>query len=218
MTIPISVNGLAKFMTSSEATRRRLLRDYKFPFNKDGSKKPQIVRYSEARAAIRDYHESGNNAATIVTAIEKLIAKKQKNPDKDAARINDNIRALQTYLEHFSNRKFTVLETPKPKYVHGEVAVSAFPDLYVDEEGSKKLIKLDFSETKPDEELVEIMLKVMHEAAYASNLPVLAGNVIYLDITRKTQHNGKKLNKQLKKNIDAACETIADIWPKLKQQ
>jgi hypothetical protein len=45
-----------------------------------------------------------------VTAIEKLIAKKQKNPDKDEARINDNIRALQTYLEHFSNRKFTVLD------------------------------------------------------------------------------------------------------------
>src|ERR1700690_1927225 len=99
MSIPISVNGLAKFMTSSEAARRRILRDFKFPFNKDGSKKPQIVRYSEARAVIRDYHESGNNAATIVTAIEKLIAKKQKNPDKDEARINDNIRALQTYLE-----------------------------------------------------------------------------------------------------------------------
>lgn len=217
MTIPISVNGLAKFMTSSEATRRRILKDFKFPFNRDGSRKPQIVRYSETRAAIRDYHESGNNAGTIVTAIEKLIAKKQKNPDKDAARIDDNIRALKTYLEHFSNRKFVVLETPKPKYVHGEVYVSAYPDLYVDEEGTKKIIKMDFSEKKPNEDAVEIILKVMHEAAYAANLSLMAANVIYLDITRKTQYNGKKLNKQLKKNIDAACETIADIWPKLKQ-
>lgn len=217
MAISISVNGLAKFMTSSEAARRTILRDYKFPFNKDGSKKPQIVRYSEARAVIRDYHESANNAATIVTAIEKLIGKKQKNPDKDAARIDDNIRALQTYLEHFSNRKFTVLETPKPKYIHGEVSVSAYPDLYVDEEGKKKLIKLDFSEKVPDEDSVGIMLKVMHEAAYNANLPVHPADVIYLDITRHTQYTGKKLNKQLKKNIDAACETIADIWPKLKQ-
>lgn len=152
-----------------------------------------------------------------MTAIEKLIAKKQKNPDKDAARIDDNIRALKTYLEHFSNRKFVVLETPKPKYVHGEVYVSAYPDLYVDEEGTKKIIKMDFSEKKPNEDAVEIILKVMHEAAYAANLSLMAANVIYLDITRKTQYNGKKLNKQLKKNIDAACETIADIWPKLKQ-
>jgi hypothetical protein len=109
------------------------------------------------------------------------------------------------------------LETPKPKYVHGEVSVSAYPDLYVDEEGKKKLIKLDFSEKVPDKYSVEIMLKVMHEAAYNANLPVHPADVIYLDITRHTQYTGKKLNKQLKKNIDAACETIADIWPKLKQ-
>jgi hypothetical protein len=109
------------------------------------------------------------------------------------------------------------LETPKPKYAHGEVLVSAYPDLYVDEEGTKKLIKLDFSEKRPDEQAVEIVLKVMHEAAYAAKLPLLAANVIYLDITRKTQYTGKKLNKQLKKNIDAASETIAHIWPRIKQ-
>jgi len=217
MPIQISVNGLAKFMTSSEATRRRILRDYKFPFNKDGSKKPQIVRYSEARAAIRDYHESGNNASTIVAAIEKLISKKQKNPEKDAARIDDNIRALSTYLKHFSNSKLLVLETPKPVYVHGEVSISAYPDLYVDDGGKKKLIKLDFSEKKPHEESVEIMLKVMYEAAGSSGVPVYPADVVYLDITRQNQYSGKKLNKQLKKNIDAACETIQDIWPKLKQ-
>lgn len=217
MPIPISVNGLAKFMTSSESTRRRILRDYKFPFNKDGSKKPQIVRYSEARAVIRDYHESGNNAATIVTAIEKLMEKRQKNPDKDASRINDNIRALETYLKYFSHRAFQVLPTPKPTYIHGEVVVSASPDLYVDEGGKKKLIKLDFSEKKPDEQTVEILLKVMHEAAFMSKVPVFPADVIYLDVARQAQHNGKKLNKQLKKNIDAACETIQDIWPKLTQ-
>lgn len=217
MAIKISVKGLARFMTSSEATRRSLLRDFKFPFNKDGSKKPQIVWYSEARAVIRDYHEGGNNAATIVTAIEKLIAKRVQNPAKNAARIKDNIRALETYLKHFSDRKFLILETPKPTYTHGEVTVNTSPDLYVDESGKKKLIKLDFSEKKPNEDAVEIQLKVMHEAASMARLPVQPADVVYLDITRQTQYNGKKLNKKLKKNIDAACETIEDIWPKLKQ-
>lgn len=217
MPIPISVNGLAKFMTSSESTRRKILRDYKFPFNKDGSKKPQIVRYSEARSVIRDYHESGNNAATIVTAIEKLIEKREKYPDKDASRINDNIRALKTYLNHFSQRKFQVLQTPKPTYIHGDVIVKASPDLYVDEDGKKKLIKLDFSVKIPDEQTIEILLKVMYEAAFMSKVPVSPADVIYLDIARQAQRNGKKLNKQLKKNIDAACETIEDIWPKLTQ-
>jgi hypothetical protein len=68
MPIRLSVNGLAKFMTSSDSARRTLLKDFKFPFNKDGSKKPQIVRYSEARATIRGYYEAHNNASVIVTA------------------------------------------------------------------------------------------------------------------------------------------------------
>src|ERR1017187_2383566 len=217
MPIRLSVNGLAKFMTSSDSARRTLLKDFKFPFNKDGSKKPQIVRYSEARAAIRDYHEAHNNASVIVTAIEKLIKKREQNPEKDAARINDNVRALETYLKHFSNRNFVILDTPKPSYVHGEVTVTAGPDLFVEEKGKKKLIKLDFSEKKPNEETVQIMLKVMHEAAMVGGIAVAPADVIYLDITRQTQFTGKKLNKLLKKNIDAACTTIADIWPKLTQ-
>ena len=80
MAVKLSVNGLAKFMTSSEAARRTLLRDFKYPFNKDGTRKPQIVRYSEARAAIRDYHEGGNDASVLVGAIEKLVKKREQNP------------------------------------------------------------------------------------------------------------------------------------------
>ena len=217
MPIKISVNVLAKFMTSSETTRRNLLRDCKFPFNKNGTKKPQIVRYSEARATIRDFHESGNNAAVIVSAIEKLINKREQNPQKNADRINDNIRVLEAYLTDYSGEKFTVLETPKPSYIHGEVVVTTTPDLYVADGGKNKLIKFDFSEKKPNEEAVQILLKVMHEAAAGAELPVHPADVVYLDIARKMQYTGKKLNKQLKKNIDAACETIEDIWPKLKQ-
>jgi hypothetical protein len=218
MPMKLSVNGLAKYMTSSEAARRSLLRDFKFPLNPDGSKKPQIVRYSEARAAIRDYHESGNEPSVLVVAIEKLVKKREQNPEKDAARINDNIRGLETYLKYFANRKFKVLETPKPRYEHGDVVITTMPDLFVEENGKKKLIKLDFSAKKPDEQAVQIILRVMHDAASGTGIPVAPADVIYLDIARQVQHNGKKLNKQLKKNIDAACETIQAVWPTITQK
>ena len=110
-----------------------------------------------------------------------------------------------------------MLDTPKPVYSHGEVTITAVPDLFVDEHGKKKLIKLDFSAHKPNEEAVQIMLRLMHDAAMAAGLPVAPADVIYLDIARQAQHNGKKLNKQLKKNIDAACETIQAVWPTIKQ-
>ena len=90
-------------------------------------------------------------------------------------------------------------------------------DLYIDEEGKRRLIKLDFNSAQPDVEVVNIILKVMHEAAIMNELAVQPKDVIYLDVSRQTQYVGSKLNKKLKKDIDAACDTIADIWPKIKQ-
>jgi len=217
MPIKISVAGLAQFMNATSFRQRRLLRDHKFPFTKDGHRKQQIVRYSEARSTIQKYHSHNNDVTVLLDAVEALKKKAAENPYKDPSRIEDNIRAIKTYMKHFQNNQFRVLENPRPRYIHGEVHVTTAPDLYVDENGTKKLIKLDFNAKEPKEEVVNIILKVMHEAASGEELGVRPADVIYLDVSRQRQFNGKKLNKQLKRDIDAACETIADIWPKVKQ-
>jgi hypothetical protein len=217
MAIKISVSGLAKFMKARPAGQRTMLKTYKFQTDKNGNKRPQIVYYSEARAAIKKYHASSNDIATLIAAVAALQKKEASQPEKNSTRIHDNIKAIQTYMTHFAKNKFVVLETPKPKYKHGEVEVSAKPDLFVDDAGNKKMIKLDFNALTLDNESINIVLKVMHEAASMQELGVQAKNVIYLDVARQTQQTGAKLNKQLKKNIDAACETIEDIWPKVKQ-
>jgi len=59
----LSVGSFAMFMKASPARQRTILRDSKFPSLKGEQKKPQIVRYSESRAAIRHYHESGNDGS-----------------------------------------------------------------------------------------------------------------------------------------------------------
>ena len=215
--IKISVTGLAKFMRSSHSRQRSMLRDYKFKTDKFGRKRPQIVRYSEARTAIMKYHQGGNDVAVLVAAAVELQKKAAANPEKDLNRIRDNIRAIQTYMTYFARNAFKVLENPRPKYVHGEVEVSATPELYVEENGTRKLIKLDFNAEKPDEDMVNIILKVMHEAASLAGLGIAPKDVVYLDVARQNQFVANKLNKRLKQDIDAACETIADIWPKVKQ-
>ena len=209
--------GTGSVYDATSFRQRRLLRDHKFPFTKDGHRKPQIVRYSEARSTIQKYHSHTNDVTVLLDAVEALKKKAAENPDKEPSRIEDNIRAIKTYMKHFQNDQFRVLENPRPRYVHGEVHVTTAPDLYVDENGIKKLNKLDFNVKEPKEEVVNIILKVMHEAATSEELGVRPADVIYLDVSRQRQFTGKKLNKQLKRDIDAACETIADIWPKVKQ-
>lgn len=218
MPIQISVTGLAKFMRGAAAAQRSLLQSYKFPFDSRGNKRPQIVRYSEARAAIRKYHESGNDLGILLKAIEDLLRKEIEHPEKDASRIRDNVRAVNTYMKHFSAKRFKVLENPRPKYIHDDVTVTAIPDLFVSEDGRKKLIKLDFNAQKPEQPTIDIILKVVYEASAAMQLGVLPKDVIYLDVSRQEQYAGTKMNKRLLRDIEAACETIADIWPRIRQK
>jgi hypothetical protein len=75
---------------------------------------------------------------------------------------------------------------------------------------------LDFNVSPLDSESIKIILKVMYEASISKNLTVKPKDVIYLDVSRNEQYNGEKLNQKLKNDIDAACETIEDIWPKVK--
>ncbi len=214
----ISVKVLADFMLASDARRRSIIRDSKFPKLKNGKPKPQIVRYSEARSAIRDYHESGNDIRVLITQIEKLTRKKAEHPEKNISRIDDNIRAIKAYMGHFSKSELAVLTTPRPVYRFGQIEVSATPDLYVEETGIKKLIKLDFNHQKSKEGAIEIILKVMYEAASNHQLGVKPRDVVYLDVLRQTHHTGAKLNKRLKKDVDAALETIQDMWANIKQE
>jgi hypothetical protein len=80
----------------------------------------------------------------------------------------------------------------------------------------KKLIRLDFNQRNPKPEAIQIVLKVMYEAASLANLGVKPQDVIYLDVSRDNQYTGAKLNKSLKKEIDAALATIQDMWGNIR--
>lgn len=227
MSIRIPVRALANFMTSSSLTQRTVLRNNKYPKTIDGHTRPQIVRYSEAKAAIKKYHKSNNDISVLMDALERLSRKAEyilahpvdeQGRPKDGSRLNDNIRALHGYMKFFSANKFTVLSTPNLKYTHGNVDVGASLDLYVKERDKYKLIKIDLSIVTPKKEIIDIILKVTVEAAGSLTMPVLPKDVIYVDVERHVVYNGSKLGKGLKKNIDAACENIESLWPGIKQQ
>jgi hypothetical protein len=214
----ISVKVLADFMLASPARQRTIIRDSKFPKLKDGKPKPQIVRYSEARATIRDFHESGRDITVLLKAVERLTAKKHAHPEKDTTRIDDNVRAINAYMKYYAANDFKVLVTPKPTYRFEQVEVSATPDLCVEEKGVKKLIKLDFNQKIPQQQAVDIVMKVMHEAASSEELGVKPDDIVYLDVARQVQYTGRKLNKRLKRDIDAALATIQDMWFNIRQE
>ena len=211
--IRITVKGLAKFMTRGPAGQRKVLRDFKLP-------KPegfvQSIYYGEARRAIRDYHSKGNDPATLVSAIEDLRTEADRATGQGQTRLEHNIRAVESYLRHFANKRFTVLETPRLRYSHENVTVSATPDLFVEENGREKLIKLELGADAPDHTMVKIILQVMYQAAVSDGIAVRPQDVIYLDASRAVQHKGAKVRARLTGEIEAACENIEAMWPGIR--
>lgn len=210
--IKLSAKGLAKYMTSGAATQRAILRNYKHP---DPEGAVQTKYYAEARAAIEEYHSSGNDPATAVRAVDALHDKLLRTQGRKRDRIRNNIRAVESYLGHFGKKNLTVLPSPDLKYAHGEVLVSAYPDLYVKDGNQHKTIKLDFSKQNVNPHLITIVLQVTLAAAQARKLPVKPQNIIYLDVVRGQEHRGAKTRARLMRDVDAACQTIEDVWPRL---
>jgi hypothetical protein len=210
--IRITAKGLAKYMTSGDASKRKILRDYKFP---DPEGAVQAKYYAEARRVIEQYHDRGNDASIIVSAVDELNTRAAREQGRKHDRLRNNIRALESYLSNFGKRKLTILSTPDVKFTHGQVLVSAYPDLYVKDGDRHKIIKLDLGKDHPKPEMIRIVLQVTYAAAQAANLPVLPKDVIYVEVERGIQHSGVSKRARLQRDIEAACQTIEDVWPKL---
>lgn len=207
--IRLTVKGLAKFMTRKPAAQRKILHDFKFP-QPEGH--VQTVYYREARQAIHDYHNEGNNPATLIGAVDSLRARADRSQGQTQIRLEHNIRALESYLKHFAGKQFTILKTPRTYYSHGNVTITAAPDLFVEERGAQRLIKLELGADAPDKDMIKIILQVMYDAAKAAGLNVRPQDVIYLDASRALQYKGAKARARLQRDIEAACENIEAMW------
>ena len=101
------------------------------------------------------------------------------------------------------------------KFTHGQVLVSAYPDLYVKDGDRHKIIKLDLGKDHPKPEMIKIVLQVTYAAAQLRSCRSYQKDVIYVEVEHGTQHSGVKKRARLQRDIEAACQTIEDVWPKL---
>jgi hypothetical protein len=211
--IRITSKGLAKFMLGGPATQRKTLRDFKFP-NPEGS--AQATYYSPARNAIKRYHGEGNDPSILVHEVDRLRISAGGSTDAQRGRLENNIRALQSYLKNFGQERFQVLPTPRLRFSFRTVVVSATADLHVEDGSTRKLIKLDLSKKAPDPKMVRAILQIMFQAALEGGLGVEPRNVVYLDVDRAAQYKGARVRTRLQAEIEAACRNVEALWPGIK--
>jgi hypothetical protein len=206
----LSVKGLADYMTSSAAGQRNLIKQYKYPGEDEARAK--ILYYREARDRIVAFHRTARNAQWLTSQAANLLGIASLTSGKTRTRLRHNARALVAYGNYFSNKNFTVLEELPLSIIYGDVRVTAYPDLHVNEGNQEKLIKLDFSKEALPNEARRIICQVFLEASTQAGMNFLGKNILLFDVTRGEEYKLARVGSRMRTNIEAACKTISAIW------
>jgi hypothetical protein len=210
--ISISIKGLAKFMTSSHVSQRKILRDFKYP-DPEGS--AQAIYYRDARELIRSYHEKSLSPEWLSQKASLLLSLAVQGSKSTGARLRHNARAINEYKAHFADEKYEILDDLSLAFTSGAVRITAYPDLHVRHNGLEKLLKFEFGSAKLDGEIMKIVAQGLFAAGEAAGLGSKQSTVMVIDVPRGVRYEATKLGSRLAREIDAACETIADVWQRL---
>ena len=208
--IKISLKGLAKFMTGGAAAQRKILWDFKHP-DPEGS--AQARYYKEARDRIAAFHGHQHADGWLSQQAGTIASHALTSAPAAKVRLQNNARALRAYERHFGDRQFEILPDLSLELTYSGVRVSVQPDLHVRELGREKIIKLEFSKKEPNAKAVKIMAQGLFEAATKAALGLSSTDVLYLDCVRGTAHKGARVGARMGKEIEAACQNIAALWP-----
>jgi len=208
--IKISLTGLAKFMTSGPAAQRKVVHDYKYP--DEDEPKAMRLYYLEAVDSIKAYHLNKHPATWLDQQAERIGELAATVSGMTRSRLNNNARAVRQYAQNFGARKFTILDDLKLALFFGSVRVTVIPDLHVREYKKEKIVKLGFSRSEPEGQLVRIVSQSMFEAYRTAEGAITSSNVLYLDVARGIEHRGARVGARLMTDIRAACENIEALW------
>ncbi len=211
--ITLTVKGLANYITSAPAAQQRVLRDFKYP--KEDEATAKRLYYRDATERISAFHR-GKDRSWLLAEADSLAKLAALNGGPAGVRLRHNARAVRQYEQAFGDRIYDVHAPTKLSLVWSGVRVKVTPDLDVEEKGKRRLIKLDFSEEEPSTEIVKIVSQIMFESAASSGLDIPAGSVLYVDVCRGREHRGARLGARVRRDIEAACETIAQVWDSIR--
>jgi hypothetical protein len=210
MAIKLAATGVAEFVSATPARRRSILRPYKN--TKSGEAAGRGNYYQKALNAIRRFHKNDNDAGIINDTIAALKQTEETTKDKrEATKCRHNIRVLEAYLKYFRKRKFKVVPGKKLFCATGSLTVTCSPELNVEDNGERLLIKLYFSEKKPLPMQIPVLLHLFREGALNVGLQIKAKNIVCFDMDGNVSEcpaNRTAMNKI----IEGVAGDIEQVW------
>ena len=207
--IKLSLKGLADFMTSGPRRQRNILRNYKYP---DEGFFPATY-YKEARLHIDAYHKYNRQPNWLSKIEQGLRLEAAHSSGRTVDRLKNNARILRHYRNHFSEKKYELLDDLLLTLSFHDVIITVTPDLHVLESNTEKLVKLEFTSKKPKDTVRLIITQALFEASEQAGMGLSSRQILYVDIPRGLEHLGARMGSRRRSEIEAACQNISAIWP-----
>jgi hypothetical protein len=207
----LTAAGLASFITADPLAQRRTLQEFKYPEPEgDG----RAMYYREATAGIRSALQS--RSPEVMLRTRALDLERSVGPGEQiSGRIANNVRALRSFADIVSSRTFVLQAGRHLAHVHSGVTIRATPELFVVENGTLKLIKLLFREQVPTVLAANAVRKTIWMAGRDAGLSLAPSQVLYLHVQTGRALGTNAPHRRLEQVIDAACDSVAAIWPTL---
>jgi hypothetical protein len=205
---PVSAKLFAEFVLGGPAKKASTVRKLLKPRSPEA--RIPTGYYRRAVGIIRGYHERGNDSEFVAQGIKQLQkdAETAATPQARTMRLN-NLRAVELYIERFSDRRWRVTSCPRIYYTSCEIRISGSPDLAISDEGRMRLIKLGVRKKKETAQMVRLMLRVMYQAA-GGRIGITTRDVTYFDVRTGEVVSGDPADGGLARSIDDGCQLLRD--------
>lgn len=225
-TASISVNQLAEYIVSKSANQRKILTVRKHP-DPDFS----IGMYHrEAAEAVAQYLANGAVDQSPLIKQRQALIQKCHGKIGTVRRINSNVDALDRFLEMLDDVELmgaepALGEVSPPKLQLHNVEVSVRPEIILRGTGPKKVpcvgaLKLHFSTSQPfTAETAGYVSAVVQDWCgkhLASEDEIVNPAYCFvIDVASRCVYPGVKATAQRMKDVAAACQNIAALWPSI---
>lgn len=215
-----SLNKIAEYMTAAPRRRRRLIIDQiRIPTVK-------VVNYEDARRVLVrffcDPHRAPKRLLDIAATFRDRAA---QNPNEYHSRcLLSSARALESFApfsEQIRPKGVVVVSGPRHglDVVLGGVRIVVAPDVSLLEPGTERrvgAIKLHFSRSAPlSAEGLQYAATLVHGCLVEGGDYPSKGRCFSVDVFAQRGETVPRAVKDRMKNLEAACEEIAERWPSL---
>ncbi|ACM21528.1 hypothetical protein Geob_3185 [Geotalea daltonii FRC-32] len=212
ITKPIAMKSFADFVSGTEATKLRVLRQYKYP-NEEGLAMSRY--YHPAKATIIEFNRDKRG---IDWALDQAVEleKKALTPSKSLRnKLVLNSKAIRNYVQYFGAQHFNILKDQKFPFLLNEVKINVTPDIHTTHKGQDRYMKLYFGAKKPKYEFVRAILNCMAYGVSVNGGEIAGQSVVFVDVVRGNISPGVPLTDEIIEELTQHCADISNLWQAL---